>query len=37
MTVDNFFSAYISTSDAVQGTLIGSGANWQVTFNFSSL
>lgn len=36
MTVDNVFQAFISTSDTVQGTLIGSGANWQVTQSFST-
>jgi PEP-CTERM motif len=37
MTVDNLFSAYISTSDSVQGTLIGSGNSWPTTVNFSTL
>ena len=36
MTVDNAFNTYISTSDAVQGTLIGSGNNWPSAVNFSS-
>lgn len=35
MTVDNVFNTYISTSDAVLGTLIGSGSNWPSTFTFS--
>ena len=31
LTADNQFSAYISTSDSVLGTLIASGNNWQTT------
>ena len=29
--VDNTFSLYVSTSDAMLGTLMGSGANWPTT------
>src|SRR5436190_18495998 len=29
MTVDNSFTAYLSTNDLVLGTVIGSGTNWQ--------
>jgi hypothetical protein len=35
--VDNGFNAYISTSDATLGTLIGSGANWSVTNSYSAV
>jgi len=37
MTVDDAFNTYISTSDAVLGTLIGSGTSWPTTESFSSL
>lgn len=37
MTVDDTFNTYISTSDAVLGTLIGSGTFWGTTESFSSL
>jgi hypothetical protein len=37
MTVDDAFNTYISTSDAVLGTLIGSGTSWPTTETFSSL
>src|SRR5689334_19753491 len=36
LTVDNSFDYYLSTSDSVLGTLIGSGNNWQVTSQFTS-
>jgi MSHA biogenesis protein MshQ len=36
LNVDNAFSAYISTDDAVQGTLIGSGTNWPTTIDIST-
>jgi hypothetical protein len=36
MTVDNKFTAYISTNDSVAGTQIGSGSNWTVTSQFST-
>jgi hypothetical protein len=32
--VDDTFSYYISTSDTVQGTLIGSGDAWWIKYNF---
>jgi hypothetical protein len=32
LTADNSFTAYISTSSTVQGTLIGSGTNWSTTY-----
>ena len=35
-TADNAFLAYVSTSDAVLGTLIGSGDNWGLTYGFST-
>jgi len=31
LNVDNAFQAYVSTDDNVQGSLIGSGANWPST------
>src|SRR5258706_13777185 len=34
MTVDNSFEMYISTLDNLQGTFVGSGVNWQTTYNF---
>jgi MSHA biogenesis protein MshQ len=36
MNVDNAFSAYISTDDSVQGTLIGSGNNWPTTVDIAA-
>lgn len=30
MTVDNVFTAYLSTDDSVEGTVIGSGNSWPV-------
>ena len=36
VTADNQFSVYLSNNDAVLGTLIGSGNNWQTSFNFST-
>lgn len=36
VNVDNEFDAYISTTDAVTGTLIGSGVNWPTTYSFST-
>lgn len=36
LNVDNTFEAYLSTDDAVQGTLIGSGNNWPTTVDISS-
>lgn len=35
LTVDNSFSYYISTNDAVEGTLIGTGTAWTSTYSFS--
>jgi hypothetical protein len=35
-TTDNAFYAYISTNDAVLGTLIGSGNSWPTTFSFTT-
>ena len=35
LTADNDFLAYISTSDSVQGTQIGSGNNWSITFSLT--
>ena len=32
LNVDNEFEAYISTDDAVQGTLLTSGTNWPTTY-----
>jgi len=37
LAVDNFFDLYISSDDSTQGTLIGSGNNWQVTSNFNTV
>ncbi len=37
LTADNEFLAYISTSDAVLGTQISSGNNWQATYTFSGV
>ncbi|MES2316974.1 MAG: PEP-CTERM sorting domain-containing protein [Pseudomonadota bacterium] len=36
MSVDNTYSVYISTSNNVQGTLFGSGADWTTTFTNST-
>jgi len=36
VTADNQFSIYLSNNDAVLGTLIGSGNNWQTSHNFST-
>lgn len=36
MTVDNSFFAYISTSDSVLGTQIGTGTDWTSTYTFST-
>jgi hypothetical protein len=36
MTVDNQFTAYLSTADNVQGTQIGTGNNWPTTYQFSA-
>lgn len=35
LTADNAFSAYLSTNDAVLGTLIASGADWTQDFSIS--
>lgn len=35
-TADNAFWAYVSTSDSVLGTLIGSGDNWGATYSVAS-
>ena len=35
VNTDNSFQAYISTSDSVQGTLIGSGSYWGTTSSFT--
>jgi PEP-CTERM motif len=34
LTSDNAFFAYVSTNDAVLGTLVSSGNDWQTTFAF---
>jgi hypothetical protein len=36
MTVDNGFNVYISQTNSTAGTLIGSGGDWQTTYNISS-
>lgn len=36
MTVDNSFTACISTDDSVQGTWVGSGDNWGATYTFTA-
>ena len=36
LNVDNAFELYVSTSDSVLGTLIGSGTSWPTTYSFSS-
>ena len=35
LTVDNFFFAYVSTSDSTLGTLVASGADWPTTVSLS--
>ncbi|MBL8492569.1 MAG: PEPxxWA-CTERM sorting domain-containing protein [Rhodocyclaceae bacterium] len=35
-TADNEFWAYLSTSDSVLGSLIGTGNNWGATYSFTS-
>jgi hypothetical protein len=35
LTADNAFDAYLSTSDATLGALIGSGSDWTNTYSFS--
>ena len=35
LTADNAFFAYISTNDAVLGTLVAQGNSWPTTFSFS--
>lgn len=35
LTADNGFFAYISTSPSTEGTLIGSGGNWQQAFSLT--
>lgn len=37
LNVDNAFDVYISTSDAVLGTLVGSGTNWPTTYSFNAV
>ncbi|KAB2814873.1 T9SS type A sorting domain-containing protein [Phaeocystidibacter luteus] len=34
LTADNLFEWYISTDDNVQGTLVGTGSNWTVVYNY---
>ena len=36
MTVDNQFTAYISTDDTVQGDMVGSGADWPTQDQFNA-
>ncbi len=36
VNVDDEFEAYLSTSDSVVGTLIGSGLNWPTTYTFTT-
>jgi hypothetical protein len=36
LTADNAFYAYISTDDAVLGTLVAEGNNWGATSTFSN-
>ena len=36
VNVDNLFDVYLSTSNATEGTLIGSGSNWGVSNSFSA-
>jgi MSHA biogenesis protein MshQ len=36
LTADNEFNAYISTSDAVLGTLVATGADWTTAYNFTT-
>src|SRR5271166_2740773 len=35
LTVDNQFAVYLSSSDSVLGTFVGSGNAWQTTYSFS--
>src|SRR5271165_6685189 len=35
LTVDNQFAVYLSSSDSVLGTFVGSGDAWQTTYSFS--
>ena len=35
MTVDNFFTAYLSTSATAEGTALVSGNDWPTTYSFS--
>jgi len=35
MTADNYFYAYVSTSDSTLGTLVASGDNWGATYSMS--
>jgi len=37
MTVDNSFTAYLSTSVGAQGSQIASGTNWTQTYSFSGV
>lgn len=37
MTVDNAFDLYVSTNNAVPGTLVGSGSNWTATYTFTNI
>ena len=34
LTVDNFFFAYVSTSDSTLGTLVASGADWRARTHY---
>ena len=36
MTADNLFSFYVSTDDAVAGTLVGSGNDWSASYTLSA-
>lgn len=36
ISMDNGFIAYISTSDSVQGTLIGAGNNWNYVYTYNT-
>jgi MSHA biogenesis protein MshQ len=36
INVDNYFDAYISTDDSVQGALLGSGTEWTTTYAIAS-
>ena len=37
LTVDNSFTAYLSTTDSTLGTQIGSGSAWESTYSVSSV